>query len=405
MASLRRVRVPGPLEPYSDGFAEFLQQLGYSPWTVKSDLVLMGRLSRWLVEHDLAASGLTTVEVDRFARGLRGEGPGRRRSPKGLTPLVRYLREQGVIPEFSAEVADDVLGRLLDEFVSFLVDERGLAAGTVWYYRATARRFLSRSSALRGVSNAGLDEVTAATIRSFVLSESRTRGVGSVKNVVTALRALLRFCHTRGYVPTSLAGAVPAVASWRQVSLPRTVRSDDLSRLLASCDRRTAVGRRDYAILVVLSRLGLRTREVATLTVDDIAWRDGELLVHGKGNRHDRLPLPVDVGGAIADYCRWGRRQGACRGLFLHVRAPYGVLSSSAVGKVVERACDRGGLARLSAHQFRHATATALRQAGAPLFEIGQVLRHAHPVTTAGYGSITAPELVAVAQVWPGGSR
>lgn len=183
------------------------------------------------------------------------------------------------------------------------------------------------------------------------------------------------------------------------------MRSDDLSRLLASCDRRTAVGRRDYAILVVLSRLGLRTREVATLTVDDIAWRDGELLVHGKGNRHDRLPLPVDVGGAIADYCRWGRRQGACRGLFLHVRAPYGVLSSSAVGKVVERACDRGGLARLSAHQFRHATATALRQAGAPLFEIGQVLRHAHPVTTAGYGSITAPELVAVAQVWSGGSR
>lgn len=372
MATLRLVRVSGPLGSYADGFREHLEHRGYSPWTVMFDLTSMDRLSRWLLARRLDPAEFTAIEVERFVHEQRGDGRDRRRGPRGLSSMLTYLRGLGVIPEAAPVLAVDPLARLLDEFTAFLVAERGLASSTVWYYRATARRFLSRSPGLAGVGDGSLDGVDAASVRSFVLAESLTRGVGSVKNVVTALRALLRFCHTRGYVSTSLADALPAVASWRQTSPPRTIRDDHLARMLASCDRHTAAGRRDYAILVVLARLGLRIGEVATLTVDDIAWRDGELLVHGKGNRHDRLPLPADAGAAIADYCQWGRHQGTCRGLFLHARAPYGALSSSAVGKVVERACERAGLARLGAHQLRHAAATALRQAGAPLFEIGQ---------------------------------
>jgi integrase/recombinase XerD len=223
--------------------------------------------------------------------------------------------------------------------------------------------------------------------------------------VVTALRALLRFLHLRGHVAGTLADSVPAIAGWRRESFPHILQAGEVARLLGSCDRRTAVGRRDYAILVLLARLGLRAKEVAALTVDDMDWRVGEILISGKGNRHERLPLPADVGKAVAAYCQRGRRRSGCRSVFLHTRAPYAALSGSAVGKIVERACDRAGLPRMGAHRLRHATATAMRQAGAPLFEIGQVLRHARPVTTAGYGAIGTWELVPVARRWAGGAR
>jgi integrase len=247
--------------------------------------------------------------------------------------------------------------------------------------------------------------LTAGEVSSFVLGECGQRSVGSVKNVVTALRALLRFLHVRGYISSSLVNAVPAAAGWRRQTVARVLRATDVAGLLGSCDRRTAGGRRDYAILVLLVRLGLRAGEVAALTVDDVDWRAGEIHISGKGNRRERLPLPVDVGDAIAGYCRRGRHRGGCRSVFVHGRAPYTALSGGAVGKVVERACDRAGLPRVGAHRLRHAAATAMRRAGAPLSEIGQVLRHAHPATTARYGTVDVGELAAVVRPWPGGAR
>jgi integrase/recombinase XerD len=405
VVTLTRVRVSGPLQPFADGFREALQQQGYSPWSVMFDLQSMDRLSRWLVACGVDPAKLTAAEVGRFVREDRGSGPDRRRRPRGLSSLLCYLRGLGVVPDAVLAVAEDPLGHLLDEFSRFLIDERGLAAATVWYYRATAKKFLSWSAALSTTDDVEVGQVSAEMIRSFVIDESRWRSIGSVKNVVTALRSLLRFLHLRGYLAAALEDAVPAVAGWRRGLPPATPGMQDIARLLASCDRRTAAGRRDYAILVLLARLGLRIGEVAALTVDDVDWRSGEIVVSGKGNRFERLPLPVDVGRAIAGYCRRGRHGGQTRNVFLHAKAPYGALSGSAVGHVVRRACDRAGLARVGAHRLRHAAATALRQAGAPLFEIGQVLRHTHPVTTAGYGSIGARELIAVALPWPGGAR
>jgi integrase len=173
--------------------------------------------------------------------------------------------------------------------------------------------------------------------------------------------------------------------------------------ILASCDRDTHAGRRDHAILLLLARLGLRAGEAAAARACDINWRSGTILVRGKGGRDERMPLPADAGAAIADYCRNARPRAAASGmLFLHARAPYGPLSSSAVAHVVVRACRRAGLPPASAHQLRHAAATAMRRAGAPLSEISQLLRHQHEGTTSKYGTIDPDELGPVTHPWPG---
>jgi integrase len=236
-----------------------------------------------------------------------------------------------------------------------------------------------------------------------VIAESGRRGTGALKNQVTAVRSLLRFLHLRGRIPGPVDGAAPAAAGWHRPPLTRRIRPGDVAAILASCDRGTHAGRRDYAILMLLARLGLRAGEAAAARIGDIDWRSGTILVRGKGGRDERFPLPADAGAAIADYCRNARPEATASGmLFLHARAPYGPLSSSAVGHVVVRACRRAGLPPASAHQLRHAAATAMRRAGAPLSEISQLLRHQHEGTTSRYGTIDPDELGPVTAPWPG---
>ena len=218
------------------------------------------------------------------------------------------------------------------------------------------------------------------------------------------MRALLRFLYLRGCTATPLATAAPRTVGWRDRGPSRGLTTEQMAGLLASCDRRTNTGRRDFAILTVLARLGLRANEVATLRLEDVDWRAGEITVHGKGNRTDRLPLPVDVGQAIADYCRRGRPRVASRALFVQARAPYAGLTSTAVSKVVQAACRRAGLPEVGAHRLRHTAAASLRRAGAPLFEIGQLLRHQHAVTTAGYARDDEAALAELTRRWPGGA-
>jgi integrase/recombinase XerD len=400
-----RVRVSGPLAPYAAGYRAELAWQGYSEWTAIAHLQLMEHVSKWLAAHRLDAGGLTEASVCGFLQDRRASGQVRWLSPRGLIPLLAYLRKLGVTPqpEPSPPSAGDPVGGLLAEFAGFLASERGLAEATLRYYRDTAGRFL-RWSRLPGRDACGneLAGLTAAEINSFVLGECGRRSLGSVKNVVTALRALLRFLHLRGYISVPLAHAVPAVAGWHRPSLARALRPADVALLLESCDRDTPAGRRDYAVLILQSRMGLRAGEVAALRVDDVDWRAGEILVRGKGNCHELLPLPVDVGQALAAYCRHDRPRGGHRGLLLLARAPYTGMSATTVSATVERACARAGLPPAGAHQLRHAAATALRQAGSPLLEVGQVLRHSHPATTARYGTIEVNELAVVAQAWPG---
>jgi integrase len=244
--------------------------------------------------------------------------------------------------------------------------------------------------------------MTAADVTEFVLAACPGRAAGSAKLIVCALRSLLRWLHLTGVAPASLSIAVPSVAGWRLSGLPRGLEPAQLRRLLAACDRRTATGRRDYAIMLLLARLGLRAGEVARLELEDIDWRRGELAVLGKGNRAERLPLPADVGAAIAAYLRRGRPATAqWRSVFVRVHAPRRALTTGGVTMVVFDAAQRAGLGKIHAHRLRHTAATAMLRAGSPLVEIGQVLRHRSPLSTAIYAKVDRDALAVLARPWP----
>ncbi len=268
------------------------------------------------------------------------------------------------------------------------------------YCERVARLFLEQLAAAGGELDLG--RLSAGEVGRFVLEQCAARSVGSAKNVVMALRSLLRFLHVDGVTARDLAGAVPAVASQRR-SLPRALDPRVVARLLASCDRRTKAGRRDFAVLIVLARLGLRAGEVAAIELQDIDWRRGELLVRGKGGRRERLPLPVDVGRALAGYVQRGRPRVGCERLFLRVNAPTGGLSPDGVSRIVHAACRRCGVPLVGAHRLRHTAATETLRAGASLEEIGQLLRQQSTFTTAIYARVDRDRLRELARPWPGG--
>jgi len=221
---------------------------------------------------------------------------------------------------------------------------------------------------------------------------------------VTTLRSLLGFLHVEGMITRPLAAAVPSVAARRLMGLPKGLEPDQVTRLLASCDRRTRFGRRDFAILTILVRLGLRVGEVAALELDDIDWRAGEIVIHGKGKRVERLPLPTDVGEAVVAYLRHARPKSAeGRTVFVRLLAPHRTLSASAVTAVVAAAAKRAGLGPIYGHRLRHTVATELLRAGASLPEIGQLLRHRCALSTAIYAKVDREALREIARPWPGG--
>lgn len=397
-----RPNVTGPLAPYAMGFRDDLTRLGYSPWTTPEHLYLLARLSRWLDDQGLGPAELDKARVDEFLAGQRARGRTRWTTSRALIPLMGYLRGIGVIPQATAPAPATAAERLIAAFVDHLSNERGLVAGTIAGYRHIAELFLATCSPEPAAEGCGLERLGPDQINAFVLSECAHRSIGSAKNVVTVLRVLMRFLYLEGYMPNSLVESIPRAIPWRDTGRSRALDPSDVRRLLASCDRRRARGRRDFAMLTVLVRLGLRAGEVASLTLDDVNWRTGEVTVCGKGGRRDRLPLPADVGEAIAGYCQRGRPRNEHRSLFLRVQAPYGPLSSPAVTLAVRAASQRAGISPVGAHRLRHSAASAMRRAGAPLFEIGQILRHRLVASTALYAKDDVSALASIARPWPG---
>jgi site-specific recombinase XerD len=247
-------------------------------------------------------------------------------------------------------------------------------------------------------------DLTGAEVSAFLLAESARLSLGSTKGRVGELRSLLRFLHMRGLTVLALAQSVPSVAGWRDTGLPETMTRAEVERLLLTCDRSSVVGVRDHAILMLLARLGLRSIEVARLELADLHWQVGEITVHGKARRCDRLPLPSDVGAALVAYLRQCERNGAQR-VFLTVRAPVMPIPPDLVGDVVRRACRRAGLPVVRGHRLRHAFACELLREGASLIDISQVLRHSDLGTTAVYAKVDLVRLRQVAQRWPGAGR
>jgi len=396
-----RVRMSGPLVAHRRGFTAELRRQGYSPITAVSVLYLAAHLSRWLQRQGLDAGDLTAECVERYLAARRASGQVRRLTPRGLRPLLSYLRGLGVTPPpAAAPAAATPRSQLLDAFTDYLRVQRGLAPLTVVGYRRYVWTFLFERPEEESLEPRRLKP---AALSAFMLAQSERRSVGWLNNMATALSALMRFLYVRGDIEPSLVDAVPRAAQ-RYLAPPKPVlHAADVSRLLGSCDRRRAAGRRDYALLTLLVRLGLRAAEAAALRVDDVHWRVGEIVVSGKGGTRERLPLPDDVGRALSAYCHRGRRRGRHRHLFLQTRAPYGALSASSVSSVVLRACARAGLPAVGAHRLRHSAASALRRAGVPLAQISEVLRHRHQATTARYVHEEPEALLVVARDWPGG--
>lgn len=392
-------RKAGPLGAEVEGYRAWLIRHGYTPQTVRNMLQYLGQLGRWLGARGLGVYDLDEQRMAVFLADRQTAGKPRVLGPRAMEPLLAYLREMGAAPPAPLSVAP--LDVLLGQYRSWMVGERGLAKSTVLRYDNTARRFLREQAVRDGALVPAV--LTGADVNAFLLRECGRVSAGSAKGRVAELRSVLRFLYLQGVTPRPLGTAVPPVGGWRLAALPPPPMSAaEVQRLLDSLERSTATGVRNFAIITLIARLGLRSIEVARLELSDVDWRAGELVVRGKGRRQDRLPLLDEVGAALAAYLSRGRTPQRARHLFLTCRAPHGPIRADLVGDVVQRACLQAGLAHVSPHRLRHALAGELLRQGAGLVAISQVLRHQDLATTAVYAKVDLVALRPVARPWPG---
>jgi integrase/recombinase XerD len=387
-----RTQVSGPLAPFAGAFGKALAGKGYSPRSAARLMGLAAKLSGWLQSRDLRAADVTAAVIGEFFAERRRDGCARSRTCRSLALLAECM---GIAPGGTA-------GGLLARYRVYLLAERGLAASTTDRYLRLAAAFLAW---LPG-GEEGVAGLQASQVVAYVMEECPRHGGARAKLIVTALRSLLRFLHADGHAGAALAGAVPAAARRRAVRLPAAPGQGDIQRLLDACDRGTGLGARDYAVILAMARLGLRAGEVACLRIADVNWRDGLLAVRGKGNRRDVLPLPADVGHAMAGYLTSARPgRPASPYLFTCAVAPYGPLHASSAGGIVSRACRRAGIPAFGPHRLRHALACGLLAHGAALEEVAQLLRHDDLTTTALYARCDLARLAAVARPCPPGGN
>lgn len=399
MAHLFGVRVYGPLAPYQEGLWKDLLQRGYAPASTQNLLNLASHLSLWLEAEEIDPSDFTRDRIDSFLAQRRLSGITWRLTPRGLEPILLYLRTRGVVPPSEPPPPDDSLrGQLLQDYNNYLLKERGVTDNTASSYLRVSRRFLSDIEGPN--SNIDLFELTTSKVSHFLVQMARESSIRQAKLTVTALRSFLGYLHVCGLCG-DLSGALPMVAGYRLCGLPKAIGDDEVRCLLESCNSKTAIGCRDLAILLCLCRLGLRACEVATLKIDDVRWTQGELHVRGKGSE-GRLPLPQDVGEALAHYLRNWRPASTSQRIFLQAFAPFRELRGNVVLKIVRRAAVRAGLPPIAAHRLRHTAATTMLRKGASLAEIAHVLRHRCVDTTAIYAKVDRNALRTLARSWPG---
>ena len=397
---LKTVRISGPL---ADRIAEIESDLlrqGYTVLSCRKMLRLASHLSRWLEAQGLGLRDLSEEQVNSFLCARRTAGYTHWLSRRGLAPIRRFLAEAGLLPESPPPAPLTPLEQLLTEYEDSLLHGRGLTPKVAQNYRVVARNMLVATSPSRELDLSSLD---GAAVKRYVLERSRGSNVDQTRATLTGLRSFLRFLQLRGDIATDLRGAVPKVAGWRMASLPKYLALEQVNAIVESCDRRSTIGRRDYAVLLLLARMGLRAKEVAGLSLDDVDWREGIVVIRGKGGREDRMPLLAEIGGALASYLR-RRRKTSCRSLFLRHRAPHAPLGSDAVIAIVRHACTRAQLPPVGAHRLRHSAATTMLRRGATLEEIAQTLRHRSHATTAIYAKVDHCRLRELAQRWPGGA-
>ena len=398
--AIRRLR-NGLFGAHLDRFAEVLAERGYAKFSAWWQFKLLGKFDRWLVREKHTLLDLDDKLVEEFVEVRRRANILRHGDAVAIHRFVEHLRDQRIISRPVVVVEPSEIERLKERYAKFLREERGLSPLTLDNYWPFPNRFLSSCF---GDGPLKLQELTPADVSSFVVRHAQVVSPGQVKMLPTALRSFLRFLFQKGEVGIDLAAVVPSIKQRRQTGLPKFLSAEDVERLVATCDRSTPGGRRDYAMFLLFARLGLRAGEVATLDLDHINWRAGELLISGKGLLHDRLPLLPDVGEALAEYLQRDRPESSTRRVFLRIKAPHVALSvRSSLSTIVKRAVQRAGIQvpMGGAHLFRHSLATNMLRGGASMAEIGEVLRHRSPNTTEIYAKVDFDGLRALAQPWP----
>lgn len=395
----------GPLATYLAVFADALREQGYASYSMHRQVMLAACFCRWLHKTGVARRHVTSAHAARYLRWRHRRWRRCRGDRSALDHFLAFLRQQGAIP--AARTPHHRLTpvqRCVQRYRRYLREDRILAEATIAYYAPFVEQFLASRFDSGPVR---LSKLTAQDVVRFVERRAPRLHRKRAKLLTTALRSFLRYTRYRGETQLDLAAAVPCVANWSMASIPRGIAPEQVEQLLRSIDRSRAPGRRDYAVLLLLARLGLRAGEVASLELQDIDWERGCLHAHGKGGHSLQLPLPKEVGNAIVAYLQDGRARSASRRLFLRARAPVcGFLHSSAVGCIVRHALLRAGIVAPThgAHQFRHGLATQMLRQGASLAEIGQVLGHHSPQTTRIYTKVDVDALRTLALPWPGGA-
>ena len=391
-------KVPGPLAVLADGFRAELDRLGYTPSSREYKLAEVAKLSAWMESRGLGAGDICPARIEEFLSDLAAR-PGRTPTLVAMRPLLAWLGRLGLAGDDPPSVPGP-LDELMGRYHHWMVADRQLAARTIRRYEQGARLFLE-SRARQGGGPAGVGSLSEQAVTAFLLAEvSRGLSAKSLQGRVAELRSLLRFLFLQEMTTTPLGEGVPPVPGWKDTAVPRRLAAAEVQALLDSCDQATASGKRDLAILLLLARMGLRAAEVAGLELDDFDWRAGELVVHGKAGHRDRMPLPAEVGEAVAAYLLKARPGAESRAAFLTLRPPPRPMGHTTVGQIVWRQCRIAGVEPVRAHRLRHALATELLSRGVRLPEIAQVLRQRDLGTTAIYAKVDYPALRELALPW-----
>jgi integrase/recombinase XerD len=388
-------KVPGPLAVHADGFRAELERLGYTPSSREYKLAEVAKLSAWLQSRGLGVGDICPARIEEFLSDLAGRTP----TLVAMRPLLAWLGGLGLV-EADPPPAPGPFDELMARYRDWLAADRQLAPRTMARYEQGTRLFL-KTRARQGGGPGGVEGLNEQTVTAFLLAEaSRGLSAASLQGRVAELRSFLRFLYLQAMITAPLGQGVPPVPGWKDTGVPRCLAPADVQALVDSCDRATASGKRDLAILLLLARMGLRAAEVAGLRLDDFDWRAGELVVRGKGRRCDRMPLPAEVGEAVAAYLMQARPSAGCRNAFLTLVAPPRPIGHTTVGQMVWRQCRIAGLEPVRAHRLRHALATELLSRGVRLPEIAQVLRQRDLATTAVYAKVDYPALRELALPW-----
>lgn len=386
---------------YLDEFVEYLRKQGYPRQYVRMSVAMVRRFGRWMDRCGLRDRDLSEAVIAEFCWKQRHRSWTRNGRMVAVRSLLTHLRELGIV-SVQGQVEESPKEQIEHEFASYLREERALSTATVTNYRSVARMFMIERFPAKSID---LAKVCVIDIREFVLRHVHSYCPKRVQLLLTALRAFLRFLFLRGTITVSLAEHIPKVARWRLSGIPASLDAEAIEKTLSCCNRRSAAGQRDYAILLLLARLGLRAWEIVSMELDDVHWDSAEIMVCGKGQERKRFPLSDDVGQAIAEYLKNARPPCNSPRVFLRTRAPYrGLVTSGSLDSIVKRALLRAGLhpPNKGAHLFRHSLATNMLRNGATLTEIGQILHHKSPNTTAIYAKVDLRGLRAIARPWPG---